>query len=166
MDAAACNHHRGGARCRRRCGRLAGADDRHHRNRNARSGRHERAARAVSRLRRRASLRLVHPGDPRDGNSHRDSPSMPVAHRRFAPRPSTPVVASAPGWRSCVFLAILVWVIPKTVAAHTGTHPILEAAAWQWTWEPFVLVPLAISTVLYAIGVTRLWRRAGNGHGI
>jgi putative membrane protein len=54
----------------------------------------------------------------------------------------------------------------RVVEAHGGAHPILDRGAWQWTWEPFVLVPLAISTVLYAIGVSRLWRRAGPGHGV
>jgi putative membrane protein len=90
---------------------------------------------------------------------------MPVAHGRFAPSWTTAVAGYAPWRRSCLLLAILA-VIPETVAAHPGTHPILEAGAWQWTWEPFVLVPLAISTLLYAIGVTRLWRRAGSGHGV
>lgn len=54
----------------------------------------------------------------------------------------------------------------RGVEAHGGAHGILEAGTWKWTWEPYVLIPLAISTVLYAIGVARLWRRAGRGHGV
>jgi putative membrane protein len=47
-----------------------------------------------------------------------------------------------------------------------GAHGILEAGAWRWTWEPYVLVPITISVLLYAIGVGRLWKRAGRGHGL
>jgi cytochrome c oxidase assembly factor CtaG/cytochrome c2 len=45
----------------------------------------------------------------------------------------------------------------RTVAAQALAH---------WDLEPLVVVPLLVSAVLYAIGVYRLWRRAGPGRGI
>ena len=65
-------------------------------------------------------------------------------------------------------LALLVIALlgSRGVEAHEGARGVLEAGRWQWTWEPYVLVPLAISIVLYAIGVARLWRRAGRGRGV
>jgi putative membrane protein len=50
---------------------------------------------------------------------------------------------------------------------HAG-HAHLSAARvlrW-WTWEPWVVALLAITTALYAVGLARLWRSAGAGHGI
>lgn len=38
--------------------------------------------------------------------------------------------------------------------------------AGEWPLEPWLLACLAASATLYAIGVARLWRRAGVGHGI
>jgi hypothetical protein len=51
---------------------------------------------------------------------------------------------------------------------HGGEHHGLDAATvlhW-WTWDPAVLVLLAVSGMLYAVGVARLWRRAGVDQGI
>jgi cytochrome c oxidase assembly factor CtaG len=45
-------------------------------------------------------------------------------------------------------------------------HGLAEAAAHEWTWEPLVIVPLLVSTALYAAGLRRLWRHAGTGHGV
>jgi putative membrane protein len=63
-------------------------------------------------------------------------------------------------------LVTLLLGVSRGVEAHGGAHGIFDAGAWQWTWEPYVLIPLAISTLLYAVGVVRLWRRAGRGHGV
>jgi putative membrane protein len=52
-------------------------------------------------------------------------------------------------------------------SAHGGQRH-LEAVAvlsW-WTWEPVTAFLLALSGVLYAAGLARLWRRAGRGRGI
>jgi putative membrane protein len=68
--------------------------------------------------------------------------------------------------RKIVSALVIVAAVHLTADAHGGVHPILEAGGSQWTWEPYVLIPLAISTVLYALGVARLWRRAGRGHGV
>jgi putative membrane protein len=35
-----------------------------------------------------------------------------------------------------------------------------------WSFEPWVLACLAASAVLYAVGLARLWSRAGRGHGV
>lgn len=72
-------------------------------------------------------------------------------------------VASA--FRRKLTLAVqltLALLVPRAADAH----PLAHAAATQWTWEPLVVVPLAIATALYAAGVARLWRRAGVGHGV
>lgn len=50
--------------------------------------------------------------------------------------------------------------------AHGGTHALASAAAWQWAWDPFTAAALAVSALLYGMGLTRLWTRAGRGRGI
>ena len=54
---------------------------------------------------------------------------------------------------------------PVAAFAH---HPAGEAApAWdRWSFEPWVLALLAAAALLYAVGVARLWRRAGAGRGV
>ena len=55
--------------------------------------------------------------------------------------------------------------LPAAAFAH---HPGSGAApGWDtWTFEPWVSVLLAAAALLYAVGVARLWRRAGAGRGI
>ena len=36
----------------------------------------------------------------------------------------------------------------------------------EWEWDPIVVAPLALSLILYALGLARLWRRAGWGRGV
>ena len=43
---------------------------------------------------------------------------------------------------------------------------LLHDAAGRWTWEPLTVALIAVSGLLYAMGVRALWRRAGTGHGI
>jgi putative membrane protein len=45
-------------------------------------------------------------------------------------------------------------------------HGLAAAAAYQWTFDALVVVPLAITAAFYAVGLVRLWRRAGVGRGI
>ncbi len=55
--------------------------------------------------------------------------------------------------------------LPLNAAGHAiGTH----AEAWHphWSFEPWVVCCLALSSALYAVGVTRLWLHAGHGRGI
>jgi putative membrane protein len=52
-----------------------------------------------------------------------------------------------------------------TLAHGNETH--LSKALWGWwTWDPFVLLVLAVSGWLYIRGLRRLWARAGVGQGI
>lgn len=53
--------------------------------------------------------------------------------------------------------------LPASALAHTG-DPV--AASWRWATEAWVLVPLALSALLYGTGLGRLWRRAGARRGI
>src|SRR5438132_6795906 len=45
-------------------------------------------------------------------------------------------------------------------------HAVHEATWRTWSFEPGVVVSLAVLAGTYAIGVTRLWRAAGMGSGI
>jgi cytochrome c oxidase assembly factor CtaG len=38
--------------------------------------------------------------------------------------------------------------------------------AFHWEWDPVVVTPLAVSFLLYGIGLTGLWRRAGFGRAV
>jgi putative membrane protein len=35
-----------------------------------------------------------------------------------------------------------------------------------WSFDPWIVIPLALSAALYTLGTTRLWRHAGTGRGI
>jgi putative membrane protein len=51
---------------------------------------------------------------------------------------------------------------------HGGEPRFLDASTilrW-WSWDPAVLAPLVLSGLLYAVGLARLWRRAGVDQGI
>jgi putative membrane protein len=37
---------------------------------------------------------------------------------------------------------------------------------FDWEWDPFVVVPLVLTFILYNAGLIRLWRRAGVGRGV
>src|SRR4051812_39912691 len=55
--------------------------------------------------------------------------------------------------------------VPRAEEASTAPQSFDEL--WRsWSLELAVVIPLAVSGILYAIGVTRIWRRAGVGHGI
>ena len=59
---------------------------------------------------------------------------------------------------------LLALVAAGEAQAHAGHVHWLEAASW--TFDPWVIVPLALSGSLYLAGVVRLWRRAGFGRGV
>jgi putative membrane protein len=65
--------------------------------------------------------------------------------------------------RAAVLLLALF--IPGQASAHAGHVHWLEFGA-TWTWDPWVLLPLFVSAVLYVVGVARLWQRAGLGRGV
>jgi cytochrome c oxidase assembly factor CtaG len=53
------------------------------------------------------------------------------------------------------------------VAHERGATPPAAAETWPWAASDLaVLVPLTLSGALYVTGITRLWARAGVGHGI
>jgi len=47
-----------------------------------------------------------------------------------------------------------------------SAHGLAATAAREWDFDPLVVVPLAVTGVLYAAGLARLWRKAGTGKGI
>jgi len=54
-----------------------------------------------------------------------------------------------------------------TFAGLAAAHPLDPAApSLAWSFEPWVLACLLLSATLYAVGVARLWRRAGPGRGV
>jgi putative membrane protein len=52
------------------------------------------------------------------------------------------------------------------MSATAAGHELGAAAAREWEFEPLVVIPVATSALLYALGLARLWRRAGPGRGI
>jgi putative membrane protein len=55
---------------------------------------------------------------------------------------------------------------PGTPDALGLAHGLGLISVSHWDVEPLVVVPLAVTAILYAVGVARLWRRAGIGRGI
>lgn len=53
--------------------------------------------------------------------------------------------------------------LAQRAAAHGSEHH--EGGA-GWTTDPWTLVPMIVSTTLYAAGLLRLWRQAGTGRGV
>jgi cytochrome c oxidase assembly factor CtaG len=63
----------------------------------------------------------------------------------------------------------LVFVVSVLVSGEAIAHP--GHVHWEdvratWTWDPWIVVPLAASLALYTTGTVRLWRRAGFGRGV
>ena len=52
------------------------------------------------------------------------------------------------------------------VHGHPGLPPEPHDLPTAWSWEPTVLLWLALLAWLYLIGIRSLWRRAGRGRGI
>jgi len=62
-------------------------------------------------------------------------------------------------------LAILgLLALQAPAAAHGSAADGFSAAAW--TYDPWIVIPLYASGLLYLIGIRRLWRHAGHGHGV
>lgn len=66
--------------------------------------------------------------------------------------------------RSALIL-LLALVMAGEAHAHAGHVHWLDLGT-TWTWDPWVMLPLALSGGLYAGGAARLWRRAGIGRGV
>ena len=52
------------------------------------------------------------------------------------------------------------------VLAHSVDNAPLDLTGVPWSFEPWVVLCLAVSGVLYGVGLARLWRHAGRGHGV
>jgi putative membrane protein len=50
--------------------------------------------------------------------------------------------------------------------AHAPAAPDHAHPAWTWNADPLVLVPVLAFGLLYAVGIARLWSRAGLGRGV
>src|SRR4051794_37921262 len=49
---------------------------------------------------------------------------------------------------------------------HVESHGAVPSPWNDWPFEPVILVSLGVTLALYAIGLARLWRRAGYGRGL
>jgi cytochrome c oxidase assembly factor CtaG/cytochrome c2 len=56
--------------------------------------------------------------------------------------------------------------LASALALPIYAHDLAAGAASHWEIELLVVVPLALTAVLYALGLARVWRRAGPGRGI
>lgn len=63
-------------------------------------------------------------------------------------------------WRGLALLAL-----HGACFAH-GDGPGVHRTLWSWSFEPWVVAPLLLSLLLYAVGAARLWRHAGTGRGL
>lgn len=64
------------------------------------------------------------------------------------------------------FLAAMPLLVAEPAVAHTGVPPVPGELWSVWNLDPLVLLGLGVSAMIYARGVGRLWRRAGQGRGI
>jgi putative membrane protein len=60
--------------------------------------------------------------------------------------------------------ALILLLAPLAARAHGSGHPL--PPLWAWDVEWWVLLLLALSAILYASGLRRLWRNAGGGRGV
>jgi putative membrane protein len=80
--------------------------------------------------------------------------------------------ASPRSWRFALWAALCsapaggVLTVPSSARAHGGNLGELWSTAPAWTSDLRVIVPLYTSAILFLVGTTRLWRRAGHGRGI
>jgi putative membrane protein len=62
--------------------------------------------------------------------------------------------------------AALGCLLPVVAGAHADAPAAGRIADLPWSFEPWVLISLALSAGLYAVGVLRLWQQAGKGRGV
>jgi len=66
-------------------------------------------------------------------------------------------------------LAVALSLVGEALPCAALAHPLDAAGApppLAWSFEPWVVICLAASAALYAVGVVRLWRHAGAGRGV
>ena len=74
------------------------------------------------------------------------------------PPPTVPILL--------MFVAVAAAALSLTPAAQAHALAETSADVYAWSFEPWVLLLLGVSAVLYVLGIARLWRRAGRGHGV
>jgi putative membrane protein len=95
----------------------------------------------------------------------------PMARANPAPLASAAAPAArAPAPLPAPALAFaLAWLAPALALAHPGeAHPNATPPFWQgWqAWDPLALAAIALPAGVYALGLRRLWRKAGPGRGV
>jgi putative membrane protein len=63
-----------------------------------------------------------------------------------------------------LFAAIFLFSAAPPAASHDAYGALETFAAW--TYDPWILVPLYVSGLLYYFGTARIWRHAGHGRGV
>jgi putative membrane protein len=64
-------------------------------------------------------------------------------------------------------LAAVALLAPTAALAHATTLPVTPQTLWQnWSFEPWIVIPLFALHWLYGRGLSRLWASAGRGRGI
>lgn len=66
----------------------------------------------------------------------------------------------------CRLIAAVAAVLALPALAHDAPGAVATMPGLRWSFDAWVVTLLAASAVFYAIGVRRLWRRAGRGRGI
>ena len=56
--------------------------------------------------------------------------------------------------------------LSTSALAHALGESSADAGRYAWSFEPWVVCCLAASAALYALGLGRIWQRAGRGHGV
>jgi putative membrane protein len=64
-----------------------------------------------------------------------------------------------------VLLATLLFVMGQSPASAHGAIE-NSLGPLTWTYDPWIITPLYLSGLLYLVGTSRLWRRAGHGRGV
>ncbi len=69
-------------------------------------------------------------------------------------------------WAGVTAFCALILAQPGVVSAH-GNVPLVPSQLWSaWVWDPLTLVLIFVSGLAYDLGVSKLWAKAGRGHGI
>jgi putative membrane protein len=64
-----------------------------------------------------------------------------------------------------IFFVVLV-AQSKATFAHEGKPHTWNDLAWSWSFEPLVIISLALLAGLFGIGVIKIWRHSGMGKGL
>ena len=68
--------------------------------------------------------------------------------------------------RCTLALTAAAWIGCAAAMSAHDEHSLATEALRRWTWEPFTLALLALSSLFYVRGASAIWRRAGVGRGI